>query len=216
MGKNLRGKSVSIIAILVVFVYGIFFGINAPKLGSLKSLITNNIHLGLDLKGGAHLVLAVHVEEAVTSETDRDVARLQTAFQQAGIQASVGKSDPANPNTIVISGIPAAKLSDARGIMDSNDYANYQEGTLPDGSETLTMKQAGDQRPECADAADVDRYDQRAREHAGRDRADGAAVWAGRQPDTGGAAGHREPGAGGGGDPVDVEAGGVCGGERTV
>ncbi len=141
MGKNLRGKLVSIIAILVVFVYGIFYGFNAPKLGSLKSLITNNIHLGLDLKGGAHLVLAVHVEEAVASETDRDVARLQTALQQAGIQATVGKTDPANKNTIVISGIPAAKLSDARGIMDSTDYANYQEGTLPDGSETLTMKQ---------------------------------------------------------------------------
>jgi preprotein translocase subunit SecD len=141
MGKNLRGKLVSIIAILVVFVYGIFYGFNAPKLGSLKSLITNNIHLGLDLKGGAHLVLAVHVEEAVASETDRDVARLQAAFQQAGIQATVGKTDPANKNTIVISGIPAAKQSDARGIMDSTDYANYQEGTLPDGSETLTMKQ---------------------------------------------------------------------------
>ncbi len=141
MGKNLRGKLVSIIAILVVFVYGIFYGFNAPKLGSLKSLLTNNIHLGLDLKGGAHLVLAVHVEEAVASETDRDVARLQAAFQQAGIPATVGKTDPANKNTIVISGIPPAKLSDARGIMDSTDYANYQEGTLPDGSETLTMKQ---------------------------------------------------------------------------
>ena len=142
MGKNLRGKLALIIAILVVFVYGIFFGFNAPKLGSLKSLITNNIHLGLDLKGGAHLVLAVHVEEAVASATDRDVARLQAAFQQAGIPATVGKSDPAHPQTIVISGIPAAKLSDARGIMDNSDYSIYQEGTLPDGSETLTMKQA--------------------------------------------------------------------------
>ena len=128
MGKNLRGKLASIIAILVVFVYGIFYGFNAPKLGSLKSLITNNIHLGLDLKGGAHLVLAVHVEEAVASETDRDVARLQTAFQQAGIPATVGKTDPANKNTIVISGIPPAKLSDARGIMDSTDYANLSGG----------------------------------------------------------------------------------------
>ena len=28
--------------------------------------------------------------------------------------------------------------------------------------------------------------------------------------------GIENPGAGGGGDPVDVEAGGLCGGERTV
>ena len=84
MGKNLRGKTASIIAILVVFVYGIFYGFNAPKLGSWKSLITNNIHLGLDLKGGAHLVLAVHVEQAVASATDRDVARLQTGVPGCG------------------------------------------------------------------------------------------------------------------------------------
>ena len=142
MGKNLRGKTASIIAILVVFVYGIFYGFNAPKVGSWKSLITNNIHLGLDLKGGAHLVLAVHVEEAITSATDRDVARLQTAFQEAGIAgATIGKSDPTHPETIVIAGIPPAKLSDARAIMDGNDYSIYQEGTQPDGSETLTMKQ---------------------------------------------------------------------------
>ena len=126
MGKNLRGKSVSIIAILVVFIYGIFFGFNAPKLGSLKSLITNNIHLGLDLKGGTHLVLEVHVEEAVASETDRDVARLQAALAAGGdTGATVGKTDPAHPKTIVISGIPAAKLSDARGMMESTDYAIY-------------------------------------------------------------------------------------------
>ena len=142
MGKNLRGKTAAIIAILVVFVYGIFFGTNAPKLGSLGSLITHNIHLGLDLKGGAHLVLAVHVEEAITSATDRDVARLQEAFKAGGISAAVGKSDPARPNTIVISGIPPAKLSDVRSIMDGNDYSIYQAGTLPDGSQTLTMKQA--------------------------------------------------------------------------
>ena len=141
MGKNLRGKTASIIAILVIFIYGIFYGWNGPKLGSWKSLITNNIHLGLDLKGGAHLVLQVHVEEALASATDRDVARLQSAFQTAGITATVGKSDTAHPQTIVISGIPSAKLSDARAIMDGSDYSVYQTGTMPDGSETLTMKQ---------------------------------------------------------------------------
>ncbi len=141
MGKNLRGKTASIIAVLVVFVYGIFFGMNAPKLGSWKSLITHNIHLGLDLKGGAHLVLQVHVEEALASATDRDVARLQAAFQGAGIPATVGKSDLAHPETIVISGIPANKLGDARAIMDGSDYSVYQTGTTPEGNETLTMKQ---------------------------------------------------------------------------
>jgi preprotein translocase subunit SecD len=140
MGKNLAGKTASIIAVLVVFVYGILYGSNGPKLGSLKSLLTDNIRLGLDLKGGTHLVLQVHVDEAVTSATDRDVARLKAAFQEAGITASVGKTDPAHPETIVVSGIPPAKVSDARTVLQGNDYSIYDVSVLADGTGTLTMK----------------------------------------------------------------------------
>jgi preprotein translocase subunit SecD len=140
MGKNLAGKTASIIAVLVIFIYGIFFGWNGPKLGSLKSLLADNIRLGLDLKGGTHLVLQVHVDEAVTSATDRDVARLKAAFQEAGVTASVGKTDPAHPETIVVSGIPPAKLNDARTVLQGNDYSIYDVAVLADGSATLTMK----------------------------------------------------------------------------
>ena len=140
MGKNLAGKTASIIAILVVFVYGILYGSNGPKLGSLKSLLADNIRLGLDLKGGTHLVLQVHVDEAVTSATDRDVARLKAAFQEAGITASVGKTDPAHPETIVVTGIPPAKVSDARTVLQGNDYSIYDVSVLADGTATLAMK----------------------------------------------------------------------------
>src|SRR5580704_18184075 len=140
MGKNLAGKSAFIIAVLVIFVYGIFFGWNGPKVGSLKSLVTDNIHLGLDLKGGTHLVLQVHVEEAITAATDRDVARLKSALEAAGVTASVGKTDPAHPETIVVSGIPPAKLSDARTVMQGTDYSIYDVSVLADGSATLAMK----------------------------------------------------------------------------
>jgi preprotein translocase subunit SecD len=140
MGKNLAGKTASIIAVLVVFVYGILYGSNGPKVGSFKSLLANNIRLGLDLKGGTHLVLQVHVDEAVTSATDRDVARLKTAFQEAGVPATVGKTDPAHPETIVVSGIPPAKLNDARTVLQGNDYSIYDVSVLADGTATLTMK----------------------------------------------------------------------------
>jgi preprotein translocase subunit SecD len=140
MGKNLAGKTASIIAILVIFIYGIFYGFNPPKLGSWKSLLADNIRLGLDLKGGTHLVLQVHVDEAITAATDRDVARLKAALQDAGVVATVGKTDPARPETIVVTGIPIAKLSDARGVMQGSDYSIYDVSTLADGSSTLTMK----------------------------------------------------------------------------
>src|SRR5260370_32272960 len=111
MGKNLAGKTAFIVAVLVVFCFGI---VGIPH-GSLSQSIKDRIHLGLDLKGGTHLVLEVHVAEAVASATDRDVARIEDSFQKAGIGgATVGKTDPAQPQTILESGLPPANLSAAR------------------------------------------------------------------------------------------------------
>ena len=139
MGKNLAGKTAFIVAILLVFCYG-FLGI--PH-GSLTQSIRNRINLGLDLKGGIHLVLEVHVAEAVASLTDRDAARLQADLEKAGLSGvSVGKTDAAHPQTIVVSGIPGGKLADARSLATGQDYGNYEVGTGNDGSLTLTMKQA--------------------------------------------------------------------------
>ena len=57
MGKNLAGKTAFIVAVLVVFCFGI---VGIPH-GGLTQSIKDRIHLGLDLKGGTHLVLEVHV-----------------------------------------------------------------------------------------------------------------------------------------------------------
>lgn len=141
MGKNLAGKSAFIVAVLVVFVFGI---VGIPH-GGLKQSITDRIHLGLDLKGGTHLVLEVHVAEAIASATDRDVARLQADLQKAGVVGvTVGKSDPTRPQSIVVSGIPPAKQSDARAVLGNSDYSIYDVTSGPNGSSVLTMKQAAE------------------------------------------------------------------------
>jgi preprotein translocase subunit SecD len=136
MGKNLAGKSAFIVAVVVIFCFGI---VGIPHGGLIES-IKNNIHLGLDLKGGVHLVMEVHVAEAISSATDRDVARLEEDFTKAGIVgATIGKTDPARPQTIIVSGVPAAKLGDARSILQGNEYSIYDVSTTADGS-SLTMK----------------------------------------------------------------------------
>jgi preprotein translocase subunit SecD len=142
MGKSLKGKTAFIVAILVVFCYG-FMGVpHGVSPTALKQALADRIKLGLDLKGGTHLVLKVHVEEAVGSATDRDVQRLEEDLAKAGITgASVHKLDPvAHPDRITVSGLPLNKASDARTIMTGTDYANYDVATNPDGSEALTMK----------------------------------------------------------------------------
>ena len=139
MGKNLASKTALIIAILLVFAYGI---VGIPR-GGFKQAIGRRINLGLDLKGGTHLVLEVHVAEAVASSMDRDAVRLQADLEKAGIPGvTVARSDAARPQTLIVSGIPVAKISDARGILQGNDYGSYDVTTTPDGGSALTMKQA--------------------------------------------------------------------------
>ena len=77
MRKNLTGKTVLIFAILLVFFFGIFGIPKGVGPSAWKAALTNRIHLGLDLKGGTHLVLQVMVDEAVGAVTDNDVARIE-------------------------------------------------------------------------------------------------------------------------------------------
>ncbi|MES2394172.1 MAG: protein translocase subunit SecD [Acidobacteriota bacterium] len=148
MGKNLAGKALFIIAVLLVFAYGI---VGIPH-GGLKQSIAKRIHLGLDLQGGIHLVLQVHVAEAVNSATDRDVARLNEALATMGAgavklnAADAAKTEApgfnaAQANTITIQGGTPAQQSDIHGILNGTEYANYDIGTNPSGNYTLTMKQ---------------------------------------------------------------------------
>jgi preprotein translocase subunit SecD len=121
MRKNLRTKAILIVAVLLVFVYGIF---GIPH-GGLKASILSRIHLGLDLRGGTHLILQVMVDEAVSAVTDSDMVHMQSDLQANGITATATKPDATKPTTIVISGIPAAKLSDARSTLSNRYSAQY-------------------------------------------------------------------------------------------
>jgi preprotein translocase subunit SecD len=141
MGKNLKGKTAFIVAILVVFCYG-FLGIpHGVTPSALRQALSDHIKLGLDLKGGTHLVLKVNVDEAVGSTTDRDVERIQGDLEKAGISGPTAtKLDPTHPEVITVAAIPVAKASDVRSLLEGNDYASYDVVPNADASVKLTMK----------------------------------------------------------------------------
>jgi preprotein translocase subunit SecD len=95
--------------------------------------------LGLDLKGGTHLVLQVHVAEAINSATDRDVQRLTTALATTGATAT--KLDVLHPETITIAGVSPTQQSAVHDAITGNDYAGYDVASTA-GGYTLTMKQS--------------------------------------------------------------------------
>lgn len=138
MQKNLLLKTGIIVAILLIFVYGML----GPKLFSgagFKAALLDRIHLGLDLKGGTHLILQVMVNDAVGAQSDHATEILKDELQKAKVNyADVGKLDN-QPEKIVIKGVPLDASSTVRGIV-SDRLPEYDVAAGPDNSWILTMK----------------------------------------------------------------------------
>jgi len=140
MKKNLKGKIVTIFAVLLVCLYGIF-GIPKGVTGAaLLAAITQRIHLGLDLQGGAHLVLQVIVNDAVNADTDNIVARIQQDFATAHLQGTPMKPDTTHPETIKIAGVDPAKSGDVRNELNDRFGSEFDIAGGSDNSFTMTMK----------------------------------------------------------------------------
>src|SRR5712672_3000078 len=97
MNKNLLWKLALTIGILLVFLFGIF-GIPQSFSGQgLLTAMTNHIHLGLDLRGGTHLILQVQVNDAVNIDSDNAMARLKEDLRAHKINyAEITKPDAVN------------------------------------------------------------------------------------------------------------------------
>ncbi len=75
--KRLRNRTILIAAVVLVCTFGII-GFPIPtSFEALKDRLRDRIRLGLDLRGGTHLILQVQVEEAVNVNTDLVLEQLR-------------------------------------------------------------------------------------------------------------------------------------------
>ena len=142
MKKNLKNQILLIIAVLVVCLYGIF-GVPSGVSGKdLLGAMSKRIHLGLDLRGGAHLILQVQVSDAVNDETDNTVQDIQQNMKKANLTFSqVYKPDPKKPDVIRVEGVSPAQSATVSSLLDGTRYSDeYDVSEGSDNSWTLTMK----------------------------------------------------------------------------
>ncbi len=147
MNKNLSWKLAVIVGILLVFLIGI---LGIPKDWSGKGVlasITDRIHLGLDLRGGTHLILQVQVNDAVNVDSDNALARLKEDLRTHKINyADITKPDAVNhPETIVVKGVPPDQTSDFKSII-SDRLPEYGASSGAENSWTVSMKAAKPRR----------------------------------------------------------------------
>src|SRR5579863_440688 len=140
MTKNLW-KLLFIVGTMLFFLFGIF-GIPKSLSGDgLLAALTDHIHLGLDLKGGTHLILQVQVNDAVNVDAQNAIEVLKDQFRSHKIQyTDITQPDPQNaPDHIALKGIATDARSDLRNIVQDR-LPEYDITSGADNVWTLAMK----------------------------------------------------------------------------
>src|SRR3954451_15476895 len=96
-----------IVAIMLIGIYLVFGPRHAPTASDftwagIKNNLANNINLGLDLKGGSHLVMRVKTEEYLKRLTENNEAAAVQAVKDA-------KDDAGNPLGVTAEGSTVAE-----------------------------------------------------------------------------------------------------------
>jgi preprotein translocase subunit SecD len=141
MNKNLRWKFITCVAVLLLFgVVGVYpILASMYKLPAPQWLQDKQLKLGLDLKGGVHLVLRVKTETALRVETELEMQRVAEAARNAGI--SVGATTVTTDTQFRIEGVPSGQDAAFRTALQSTSVeANYDRSPGANGSYTFTMK----------------------------------------------------------------------------
>jgi len=122
--KNLLTRSIIIVIVTVVGLYLVIGprhrpSINDFKWSGIKRTLGSNIHLGLDLQGGSHLVMRVKTEEFLRRLTEEDNIAAQNAAKDAGYDIKGGRADTGNGHYgVVVELADASKAKEAQQAIE--------------------------------------------------------------------------------------------------
>ena len=125
MSTNLRWKLISIVVITGLAVWAIY----PPG---------ERVRLGLDLKGGVHMVLRVQTDDALQVESETAAEQLDEQLSLDGID--VTSVVAVDPTTIHVEGVPQGRDAEFRQIADEQLGVNYNRVSGAGGSYTFTVK----------------------------------------------------------------------------
>jgi len=147
MRKELRRRVIIILAITAIGIYLVFFPHDRrPRLRDLtswsqiKANIAENIKLGLDLKGGSHLVLWVQTDDAIRTITDNNVLEAEKILKKEGIPFKSVKATGLGQITVEVS--DGSRNPDIEEKL-RDDFGPGWERTRSDGGAVVfTMKES--------------------------------------------------------------------------
>ena len=133
--KNFLQRAIIIVVVTLLGLYAVIGPRRKPTLkdftwSGIKATLASNIHLGLDLKGGSHLVMRVKTDEYLKSITESDRVAAETAAKEAGIEVKQARSETSPGNyRVIVELADASKVNEAKDAiqkkLDLNDTSTW-------------------------------------------------------------------------------------------
>src|SRR5262249_18779202 len=137
--SNLRWKVVTVVAVFVIFFAVGIYPLIAQRYHVTQPswLVDKALKLGLDLKGGVHLVLRVQTEDALKLVTDQESERLREELKTKNI--AIGKIETPDAAHFRVEGVAPAQ--DAAFRQAANEVTtNFERSAGTNGVYTFTMR----------------------------------------------------------------------------
>jgi preprotein translocase subunit SecD len=140
--KNLLQRAIIIGIVALLGIYIVIGPRRKPRLSDftwsgIKANLASNIRLGLDLRGGSHLVMRVKTDEFLKKLTEGNALAVQTAARDAGYPPKDVKVEATSGNyRIILEAADPSKLTDIEeAVMKKVDLTDWTSST---GGDTIT------------------------------------------------------------------------------
>jgi preprotein translocase subunit SecD len=158
--KNLLQRTIIIVLVTLVGLYVVIGPRRRPTLhdftwSGIKTTLASNIHLGLDLKGGSHLVMRAKTEEVLKNLTTGDAIAIKKAAVDAGFSVTDVRPELAPGNyRMVLEATDASKLAEIEDAVkkkiDLSEWTSSKSGNtivwnLPAAAQSSIAEQATEQ-----------------------------------------------------------------------
>jgi len=123
--KSLLHRTIIIVAVTLVGLYLVIGPRqHRPTLhdftwSGIKDSLAHNIHLGLDLQGGSHLVMRVKTEEYLKRLTEESYTAAQQLAKDSGFEIKDGKAEAGSGNyRVVLNPADASKVNEIKDAIE--------------------------------------------------------------------------------------------------
>jgi preprotein translocase subunit SecD len=159
--RSLLQRAIIIVIVTVVGLY-IVIGphgrrphVNDLKWSGIKANLQNNIHLGLDLKGGSHLVMRVKTEDYLKRLTEDNAVAAQNAAKEAGFEVKEAHAETSSGSyRVILQAADPSKIKDIRDAVEKKvDLGDRAGWAFSNSGNTIGWSLTGAQQSALAQQA---------------------------------------------------------------